>query len=106
MELATMLLRAGKYDEALATVESLVELEPTNERVLATLGWVYFLMGRRDEGIAALERASATGNTAWFGQLGQAYGLAGRTEDARAVLAQLAVYAETRFVSPYHFAYV
>jgi TolB-like protein/Tfp pilus assembly protein PilF len=107
MELATTLLRAGRYDEALVRVESLVELDPTHERVLATLGWAYFLSGRRDEGIAVLERAAAvSGNAAWLGQLGEAYGLAGRTEDARAVLAQLATQAQIRFVSPYHFAYV
>jgi tetratricopeptide (TPR) repeat protein len=106
MELATTLLRAGRYDEALVRVESLVELDPTHERVLATLGWAYFLSGRKEDGIAVMERAVTSGNTAWLGQLGQAYGLAGRTEDARAVLAQLATQAQTRFVSPYHFAYV
>ena len=41
-----------------------------------------------------------------LGQLGDAYAVAGRTERARDVLARLNNLAATRYVSPYHLAYV
>ena len=74
----------------------------------ATLGWAYFLSGRRDEGLAELERAVSLSpnSTLWLGQLGEAYGMAGRTDRAREVLRQLESRARTAYVSPYHLAYV
>jgi hypothetical protein len=39
-------------------------------------------------------------------QLGEAYALAGRTSQAREVLAELERRSWTEYVSPYHFAYV
>jgi serine/threonine-protein kinase len=39
-------------------------------------------------------------------QLGQAYGRVGQTEQARAILRELEELAKTRYVSPYHPAYV
>ena len=44
--------------------------------------------------------------TSWLGQLGEAYGLAGRTDDARAVLRRLEERSAKSFVSPYTLAYV
>jgi tetratricopeptide (TPR) repeat protein len=106
MDVVTTLLRAGRYDEAIVRMEALVELDPTNERARTTLGWAYFLSGRREEGIAEMERGAASGNTAWFAQLGQAYALVGRTDKARAILQELTERARSGFVSHYHFAYV
>jgi tetratricopeptide (TPR) repeat protein len=45
-------------------------------------------------------------HTMYLAQLGQAYGLMGRTEQARKVLGRLEEMARERFVSPYHMAYV
>jgi Flp pilus assembly protein TadD len=58
--------------------------------------------------LAELERAAALvpGDTLFLGQLGEAYGLVGRTEDARAILRRLEELAGQRYVSPYHLAYV
>jgi len=46
------------------------------------------------------------GNTLYLAQLGEAYGLSGRTEQAREVLRRLQELARDRYVSPYHMAYV
>ena len=46
------------------------------------------------------------GNTMYLAQLGQAYGLTGRTDQAREVLGQLQALSRDRYVSPYHMAYV
>jgi tetratricopeptide (TPR) repeat protein len=42
----------------------------------------------------------------WLAQLGEAYALAGRTEQARAVLRQLEDPSRAAPASPYHLAYV
>jgi TolB-like protein/Tfp pilus assembly protein PilF len=108
MDYVTSLLRAGRYAEAIADAESAVELDPGHDRTRATLAWAYFLSGRRDEGLAQLERAvsSSPDDTLWLGQLGQAYGMTGNIAKAREILCQLEDRARASFVSPYHFAYV
>ena len=45
-------------------------------------------------------------HTLYLGQLGGMYGLTGRTEQARRVLAQMGSMARERYVSHYHMAYV
>ena len=108
LDLATELLRAGRYDEALRSARLGSDLDPQYARGHATLGWAYLKKGMCDEGLAELEQAVtlAPGNTNWLGQLGQAYGLAGERAKARDVLQQLEVLSRQRYVSPYHMAYV
>ena len=108
LDAVSSLLRAGRYHEAVIGARNAVELDPGHDRGRATLGWAYFLSGRRDDGLAELERAVALSpnSTLWLGQLGEAYGMAGRTDRAREVLRQLEARARTAYVSPYHLAYV
>jgi serine/threonine-protein kinase len=107
-DLATALLRAGRVAPALEVALKSVEFDPHYDRAHATLGWALFLNGRQDEGIEALQRAvtMSGGGSGWLSQLGQAYGLAGRLDEARAALAQLLANAADRYVPPYHLAYV
>jgi tetratricopeptide (TPR) repeat protein len=108
MDIATTLLRAGRYDEAVATAEGMVELDPGYDRAHATLGWAYFLSGKKEDGLAQLEKAVSVSpaNTLWLGQLGEAYAMAGQTGKARGILGELEERAQHSYVSPYHFAYV
>jgi serine/threonine-protein kinase len=108
LDIATALLRAGRYEEAVARAEDGVRLYDAEDRARATLGWAYFLSGRQAEGLAGIERAVALspGNTPWLGQLGAAYAMAGDAKKARAILRDLEERARTTYVSPYHFAYV
>jgi TolB-like protein/Tfp pilus assembly protein PilF len=108
LDIVTALLRAGRYDEAIVRGEEAVELDPADDRARATLGWAYFLNGRKEEGLAELERAVSIsqGNTLWLGQLGGAYGMVGDSTKARATLTALEERASSSYVSPYHFAYV
>jgi serine/threonine-protein kinase len=108
MDIATTLLRAGRYDEAVTAAEGMVDLDPGYDRANATLGWAYFLSGKKEEGIAQLEKAVSfsPGNTLWLGQLGEAYALAGQARKARGILGELEERAHHTYVSPYHFAYV
>jgi serine/threonine-protein kinase len=107
-DVAAALMRAGRYEEARAIAARLVELEPDYSRGHSTLGFAEIKLGRHAEGIAALEEAvrRAPGDAMYVGQLGEAYGLVGRTDEARGVLRQLEALARERYVSPYVFAYV
>ena len=108
VDIATALLRAGRYEQALARAEEAVELDASQDRAQATVGWAHFLIGREAEGLAELEQAVRVSkrNTLWLGQLGEAYAMAGQAERARAILEELHTRARTEYVSPYHFAYV
>ena len=107
-DLAAMLLRAGRYDEALEEAKRNVEFDPRLLRARSSLGWAHMMLGQTADGIAELERAvamSGESDTLFRGQLGLAYGIAGRTEDARAILRKMQERAETHYVSPSHLAY-
>jgi Predicted integral membrane protein len=108
VDIVTALLRAGRYDDAITRAEEAVELDRSDERARATLGWAYFLRGRRADGLAELEAAASVspGNTLWLAQLGEAYALAGEVTKARGILRDLETKARSGYVSPYHFAYL
>jgi serine/threonine-protein kinase len=108
MDMVTTLLRAGRYDEALVAVHRVLDVEPQLALAHLTLGWIHLLSGRPDEGLPAMEQAVALvpDSTLYLGQLGQAYGRVGRTDDARGVLRRLEELAGRQYVSPYHLAYV
>ncbi len=107
-DVASTLLRAGRYEEAAHAAARIIEFDPRAPRGHSTLGWANLKMGRHAEGLAELERAVALdpGNTLFLAQLGQAFAEVGRMADARAVLRQLEQMATQRDVSPYHLAYV
>ena len=108
-DVANAFLRAGRYDEALEAARRAVALGGDNlARGHSTLGWAYFRLGRIDEGLQSLERAVAVapGNTLWLAQLGQACALAGKEDRAREILTELEAQSQTRYVGPYHMAYV
>src|SRR5262249_29472100 len=108
MDIATTLLRVGRYDEALAAVQRVLEIDPHLAVGHATLGWAYLLGGTPEPGIAALEEAVRLSpeSSMYLAQLGQAYARSGRTDEARGILRQLEDWSLRRYVSPYHMAYV
>jgi serine/threonine-protein kinase len=107
IDVATMLIRAGRYEEAIASARDAADVDP-HARAWATLGWAKFLTGRHAEGVADLERAAAVapGNSLWLAQLGEGYGLAGDLAKARDVLRQIKELSRREYVSPYQFVYV
>jgi tetratricopeptide (TPR) repeat protein len=108
LDVATALLRAGRAAEALEVATQAITFQPDYARGHATRGWVLIKLGRQAEGLAALERAVALspGDPLWLAQLGQAYAEAGQTERARGLLQDLEEQARTRYVAPYHLAYL
>jgi serine/threonine-protein kinase len=107
-DVATTLLRAGRYPEALEAALRCVEFGADLARGRSTLGWAYLKNGMPDLGLAELERATAIApeNVMFLAQLGQAYAMTGKTAKARDVLGQLEQLSQERYVSPYHMAYV
>ncbi len=107
-DLATALMRAGRYEEARTAAERAVQFDATYARGRATLGWAYLKTGRSAEGLAELEAAVslAPTSTNWRAQWGQALALEGQDQRAREVLRQLEEMSKHRYVSPYHLAYV
>jgi serine/threonine protein kinase/Flp pilus assembly protein TadD len=108
VDLATALLRAGRAVEAERAAAAGLAVEPNDARLQATLGWTQFQQGRQAEGILALERAVAMSpeDDMWRGQLGEAYALAGRRDEAHAILRELEDPTRPETASPYHRAYV
>jgi len=108
LDVATTLIRAGRYADAEAEAGRAVEFEPDHDRAQATLGWAQIKQGRVQEGLARLERAVALSphDTQWFAQLGQAKAIAGDFEGAREILDELLSRAQNEFVAPYFLAMV
>lgn len=108
LDVATGALRAGQYDEAVRAASAVIKLDPHHARAHATLGWAYVKSGMTARGLGELEQAVALspGKSIWLAQLGQAYGLVGHVDRARAVLQQLEELSRQTYVSPYHMAYV
>jgi serine/threonine-protein kinase len=108
LDRVSTLLRAGRYDEALQPAQRIVENEPSFAHAHATLGWNYLLLGRPDDGLAALRQAVLLSprNTMYQAQLGQALAMTGDVAGAGQVLQELEELAARRYVSPYHLAYV
>ena len=107
-DVATELVRAGRYAEALEMAKRYIELEPDTIRGHSLAGWTQVLMGDFERGIPEIERAVASSGESplFLGQLGQAYAMAGRIDDARRILEKLRDAAKTSYVAPYPFAYV
>ena len=107
-DVASTLVRAGRYEEALASAKHAVSFDPQHGRSNSTLGWALIKLGRIDEGLASLERALAANptSTMYLAQLGQAYAVTGNPTRARELLQTLDEIAKQRYVSPYHVAYV
>ncbi len=108
VDVVTALLRAGRLGEAVEVGKITVELAPDDPRSRATLGWAYFFVGDQATALTLLEEASALApaSNLWLGQLGEAYGLAGKTDKARAILEQLKERERHQYLAPYHLAYV
>jgi len=108
VDLPTLLLRMGRYEEAVPLCRAHLTAVPDSARGRATLGWALILSGAAAEGITELEHAArvAPDEAGWTAQLGQAYARVGRPQDARAIQSRLADLASRQYVSPYLHAYV
>jgi serine/threonine-protein kinase len=107
-DVGSMLLRAGRFEEALGEATLLIAAEPGFARAHSIAGWAHLFLGDAPAGIAALERACelSPGTTMFVAQLAQACAMTGAPARAREILERFERLAGEQYVSPYHFAYV
>jgi TolB-like protein/Flp pilus assembly protein TadD len=106
--LAILYYSAGRYDEALESCGKAVQLEPNLARPYDDLGRILLEKGNFLEAVAALEKAvSLSGGGARFlSSLAYGYGVTGKKERAREILAKLTEMSKQRYVGSSDFAIV
>jgi serine/threonine-protein kinase len=99
---------AARYGEALGFFQEALDLDSRFYWANVWIGQVLVEQGRYDEAIAEFERAAPLSdrNTRVIATLGNAYGRAGRSADARRVLDELRARATKTYVSAYYLALV
>ena len=98
---------AGNYAEAMEIDRKVLELNPSYWPALRDMGLNLEKLGRFPEAIAALETARKNDpSPTMLEMLGGAYAAAGKTAEARKVLAELEQMADQRYVCPYEVATV
>ncbi len=105
--LAYGFMLAGQMPEARKQIERTRRLDATYPLALWRLGDWHLKEGEYAQAVDAYAEAEAlTDGRYTLGYLGLTYGLMGRADEARAVLARLEQYAPERFVSPLDRAFV
>jgi TolB-like protein/tetratricopeptide (TPR) repeat protein len=101
------LLFARRYDDAITLARKGLEFEPRSAFTMAFEGAAYAALGRHDEAVGKLANAAQLDNSLTIRAL-QAHVLAvaGRHEEARAVLGEVEQAARTRYFCPYEIATV
>lgn len=94
---------SGEYDAAIEQLKKTIVLDPNYAHAHRYLALPYQQQGQFAKAIESLQTAIRllARSTEIRGELGSAYAAAGRTADARRVLAELNSLARTRYVSPY-----
>ena len=90
--LAGRLLVAGRVDEALQQLRKTLEMNPHFAPAHQTLGWVYLNEGQHGEAIQEFQQAlqlSGTDDTEFMLDLGYAYAVLGKKDEAKRILATL-----------------
>jgi Tfp pilus assembly protein PilF len=95
-----------QYDRAIEHFRNVLELDPQYNHAYLMLGVIYILVGKLEEGIQACETAVKLGGRILLGNLGSAYALAGRVDDAKKVLDELHELARKTYISPMALAYI
>jgi len=106
--LAILYYSAGRYDEALESCRKAIQLEPNLARPYDDLGRILLEKGALSEAVAALEKAASLsgGGARFLSSLAYAYGVTGREEQAREILAKLTEMSKQRYVGSSDFALV
>jgi tetratricopeptide (TPR) repeat protein len=99
--LAGRLLAGGRYDDALRQVQETLELDTHFAPAHQTLGWVYLHMEKQEEAIREFQNAlklSGTEDMDLQLDLGFAFAVSGKQDEARRILIELEKLHEQGFV--------
>ncbi len=95
------LFLAGRYADARSQIDKTLELDPNYPLAYWRLGNLHLHQGRTEEAIASLEKAvELSRGVLARGYLGQALAAAGRSGEARGILAELRTDREMSYASP------
>lgn len=98
---------ARDYDRAIAECTRTIEMEPGFAPAHVYRGMAYEQKGMFDKAIADLEAArDSEGRPSYSGALGHAYAVAGRKDQARALLRELKESSAKHYFPPYHLALI
>jgi tetratricopeptide (TPR) repeat protein len=95
--------RAGQSDQAIAQARKALDLDPDFDTAISQLGLAYEQKGMYEEAITALSRAVSLG-LSYKSDLGHAYAVAGRRQEAIKILDELKELSSQRYIRPYGFA--
>jgi tetratricopeptide (TPR) repeat protein len=105
--LGAALLRAHRFDEAIAQLRKTVALDNRFGYGRQTLGMALELKGQIPEAIAEYQAAIALDTSpTYLSLLGHAYGTIGRKDEATKLLGQIQGIGKSRYVDPYYLAIV
>ncbi len=93
---------AGKYDRAIELCRSVLGLDPKHSGALECVAQSYLEIGRYEDALKELRRSDDVDQA----ELGYALAVAGRTAEARKLLADWHERARKGYVAPYDFAVV
>ena len=107
-QIGWILQHAGRYDEAIQELRKVLETDPDYVWALWRIGSCYASKSMFQEGIDALEKAATlSGRSASIlGTLAETYGSAGRKDEVRKLLNELAALSRQRYVPAIAFAHV
>jgi DNA-binding winged helix-turn-helix (wHTH) protein/TolB-like protein len=92
---------ARQYEEAIKQYQRALELNPRMARAHVSIGMTYVQMGKHEEAIAEIKQAiSLQEDTRNIAALGYAYAVAGKRDEARKVIDDLAERSKRKYVSP------
>jgi TolB-like protein/Tfp pilus assembly protein PilF len=107
-DLARMFYFSRDYDQALEQYQAALDMDPNFSTAHLWRAHAYEQTGMFDQAISELQAGMRLTNDSPFAlaRLGHGYALAGRCEEANAVLHQLHAVARVRYVSPYDIAMI
>ena len=101
-----VLYLARKYDEAIEQSRKTIEMDPRFASAYQNLGQSYEQKGMYAEAVATFQELNRVAPDNGLAFLGRAYALAGKTDEAQKILAQLKEPSARRYVSSYSVAMV
>jgi tetratricopeptide (TPR) repeat protein len=101
-------LLAGRYEQAIETLNKALEIDPTFPRAHFRLGNVYERKGMLEKAISEFEQAVrlSGGDSSYQGALGHAYASAGNAEQATKILNLLITRSHRQYVPAYAIALI
>ena len=107
LDLAGILLAAGRYDQSIEQTRKALELDPNFWWSYQILGLAYERKKQYPEAIEAIEKArSLDNNPSILGYLGYVYAAAGKKTEALRAIDELEKLSKQRHVPPYSIAII